>query len=56
MLLQVQARQKRRYDTTVCPQVLQPGQQVFSTEKKLLAHWQGAYEVVQRKGEMDYEV
>lgn len=52
--------QKRRYDTKVRPWVLPPGQCIHlllpSSANKLLVKWQGPYEVISRKGEVEHEV
>ena len=57
---QAQAQQKSWYDKAARQRSLQPGQNVLlllpTTENKLLAKWQGPYEVVQNMGPATYEI
>ena len=57
-LTKVQMDQKYWYDKNARHREFQPGDQVLfplpSSTSKLLAQWQGPYEVVIRSGEVDY--
>ncbi len=57
---QAQAHQKAWYDKAARQRSLQPGQKVLlllpTSENKLLARWQGPYEVVRKMGPATYEI
>uniref|UniRef100_K7F0Q0 ribonuclease H n=1 Tax=Pelodiscus sinensis TaxID=13735 RepID=K7F0Q0_PELSI len=59
-LLQAQETQARYYDRGTKLRTFEPGDRVLlllpSQESKLLAKWQGPFEVVRRVGPVDYEV
>ena len=55
-----QDKQKRWYDQTACDRELHPGDQVLwllpTSMNKLLAQWQGPYQVLQKVGKVNYMV
>ena len=57
-LAQAQERQKNWYDRNAHVREFQPGDQILvllpTATSKLLAQWQGPYEVVKRSGKVDY--
>lgn len=57
---QAQTQQKAWYDRSARQRQLRPGQKVLlllpTSEQKLLAKWQGPYEVVQQMGPATYEI
>ena len=57
-LAQAQERQKNWYDRNARVREFQPGDQILvllpTATSKLLAQWQGPYEVVKRSGKVDY--
>lgn len=57
---QAQSQQKGWYDKAARQRNLKPGQKVLlllpTSEQKLLARWQGPYEVVQKMGPATYEI
>jgi hypothetical protein len=57
---QAQSQQKTWYDKSARKRILQPGQKVLlllpTSENKLLAKWQGPYEVVRKMGPVTYEI
>ena len=59
-LSRAQRQQKEWYDRNARSREFQPGDQVLvllpTSTNKLLAQWQGPYEVVRRCGSVDYEV
>lgn len=59
-LHEAQVTQKQQYDQKVRPCVFLPGDRVLlllaTSDSKLLAHWQGPYEVVWQTGLVDYEI
>ena len=59
-LEQAQTQQKSWYDKAARQRTLHPGQKVLlllpTTENKLLARWQGPYEVVRKMGPATYEI
>lgn len=59
-LLQSQRRQKDWYDRSARTQSFEPGDEVLlllpKTENKLLAKWQGPYQIKQRMGPVTYEI
>jgi hypothetical protein len=59
-LTRAQEKQKKWYDQNARKREFHPGQQVLvlllSSSSKLLAQWQGPYEVVERKGEVNYVI
>ena len=57
-MVKAQADQKRWYDRNARPHKFEPGDQVLvllpTSTSKLLAQWQGSYEVLKPIGEVDY--
>ena len=57
---QAQSQQKTWYDKSARQRILQPGQKVLlllpTSENKLLARWQGPYEVVWKMGPVTYKI
>ena len=57
-MVQSQANQKRWYDRNARSRKFEPGDQVLvllpTSTSKLLAQWQGAYEIVKPIGDVDY--